>query len=361
MSPLASPAPSGYKPDSLPPSPVWLRGCGRLGGHVQTIWTALYAQTYQGTPPIYRRERWTTPDYDFIDVDWLDTPQLQPSPLAPFPASTSKSLTHLPLMVLFHGLEGSSQSPYALAMAHWCQQNGWAYAVPHFRSCSGSINRAPRLYHMGDYKEADWILKRIRQIHTGPIAAIGVSLGGNVLLRWAIETATQAAQSVSAIACICAPLDLNINAQQMDNGFCKWVYTNIFLRTMRQKAKYKIKQYPGLFDIHAVLKARTFAQFDEALTAPLHGFKGCVDYWTRSSIEHTSLHRIQIPALLLNPLNDPFIPAYSLPPPQSSHINSYLSFLRPHTGGHLGFASGRFPGSMEAFAASIGQYLQQHL
>ncbi|HEX5698429.1 MAG TPA: alpha/beta hydrolase, partial [Rhodoferax sp.] len=148
-------------------APWWLPG-----GHAQTIWPALRGRAGPLPVPPYRRERWPTPDGDFVDVDWLDA---QPGNAT------------APLLVLFHGLEGSSGSHYALALGHWAHAQGWGFAVPHFRGCSGEINRAPRAYHSGDFAEIGWILAALRARHTGPICAVGVSLGGNALLRWAQE------------------------------------------------------------------------------------------------------------------------------------------------------------------------------
>ena len=136
-----------------------------------------------------KRERWTTPDGDFIDVDQLAGAPSQP------------------LLVLFHGLEGSSASHYAQAFAAYAQQRQWSYAVPHFRGCSGELNLAPRAYHCGDHEEIGWILQRLRAKHAGPVLAMGVSLGGNALLRWAEELGQQAASVVRAVAAVSAPLD----------------------------------------------------------------------------------------------------------------------------------------------------------
>ena len=166
-------------------APWWLPG-----GNLQTIWSALYARTGLGPPPDYRRERWATPDTDFVDVDWmLGAPQTT-------------------LLVLFHGLEGSSASHYAHSFAVFAQQHQLSFAVPHFRGCSGELNWGPRAYHSGDHEEIDWILQRFRSMHAGPIIAVGVSLGGNALLRWAQEQGAQAARVVSAVAAVSSPIDL---------------------------------------------------------------------------------------------------------------------------------------------------------
>ncbi|MEO7937886.1 MAG: alpha/beta hydrolase, partial [Burkholderiaceae bacterium] len=143
-------------------APRWLPG-----GNLQTIWPALFARRFGAAAPRYRRERWATPDADFVDIDWLDG-------AAPAPAAMARQQT---LIVMFHGLEGSSASHYAQAFADFAEVRGAAFAVAHFRGCSGELNRAPRAYHSGDFQEIDWILRRFRLVHAGPIVAVGVSLG----------------------------------------------------------------------------------------------------------------------------------------------------------------------------------------
>ena len=174
-------------------APRWLHARGSVGGHLQTIWPALFSRRFQGPAPVYRRERWTTPDGDFIDVDH----------------ATHDSAPGAPVLVLFHGLEGSSDSAYAVAFADWAREQRLAYAVPHFRGCSGELNRAPRAYHSGDFVEIDWILKRFRaHFPDRPLLAVGVSLGGNALLRWAGEMGHTATATAQAVAAVCSPLDL---------------------------------------------------------------------------------------------------------------------------------------------------------
>jgi predicted alpha/beta-fold hydrolase len=149
-------------------APRWL-----IGGNAQTIWPALFSRRFDGPVPHFTRERWAAPDGDFIDVDWQE---------ASAPASESPPDAPPPLLVLFHGLEGSSASHYAQAFAHWARAHGWRFVVPHFRGCSGELNLAPRAYHSGDFEEIDWILRRVHRQHRGRVAAVGVSLGGNALL-----------------------------------------------------------------------------------------------------------------------------------------------------------------------------------
>lgn len=314
-------------------APWWLPG-----GNLQTIWPALFGRRTRGEPPHYRRERWTTPDADFLDVDWLLG--------APDGA---------PLVVLFHGLEGSSRSHYAEAFADECTRLSLAFAVPHFRGCSGELNRAPRAYHSGDHEEIGWILARMREHHAGPILAVGISLGGNALMRWAGEHGEAAAERVRAIASVCSPLDLAAGGHAIGRGFNRLVYTTMFLRSMKPKALRKWAQHPGLFDREALLAARDLYEFDNVFTAPLHGFAGTEDYWARASAKPV-LHRIRVPALALNARNDPFIPADSLPLPHE--VGPCVTLWQPAHGGHVGFPDGTLPpGDVLAMPRAVAEWL----
>lgn len=311
------------------------------GGNLQTIWPALYAKRFAGLAPRYRRERWTTPDDDFVDVDWLQDPQ-----------------EAAVLMVLFHGLEGSSSSHYAQAFADYCRARGYAYAVPHFRGCSGELNAGPRAYHSGDHEEIGWILARMRQRHTGPIVAVGISLGGNALLRWAQEMGSEATGVVDAVASVCSPIDLAASGRAIGQGFNRLVYTRMFLRTMKPKALKKLAQHPGLFDADALRAAPDLYAFDNVFTAPLHGFRNTDDYWARASAQ-PHLSRIQLPALVLNALNDPFVPAASLPTPRDA--GKWVTLWQPAQGGHVGFASGAPPGHVFTLPEAVGDWFALHL
>jgi uncharacterized protein len=315
-------------------APWWLPG-----GNVQTIWPALFCRRFHGPPPIYRRERWATPDADFIDVDWLGDA-----------AST-------PLLVLFHGLEGTSASHYARAFAHWARDNGWRFCVPHFRGCSGELNLAPRAYHSGDFEEIGWILQRLRTLHQGPMVAIGISLGGNALLRWAEEAGDSAAAITRAVAAVSSPIDLAASGRSIGRGFNRQVYTRMFLRTMKAKALRKLVQHPGLFSRERMLAARDLYQFDDVFTAPLHGFRDTDDYWARGSAQ-PHLHRIRIPALVLNARNDPFVPAASLPR-QAPSPN--VTLWQPEQGGHVGFPGGRWPGHVLALPDAVMGWMRQQI
>ncbi len=316
-------------------APLWLPG-----SHLQTIWPALYSRRVFGPRPQYRRERWPTPDADFIDVDWL------------------VGLEHNTLMVLFHGLEGSSRSHYAEAFADYARRSGVSYAVPHFRGCSGEPNRAPRAYHSGDFEEVGWILARFRRMHRGPIVAVGISLGGNALMRWAGEMGQAASQYVSAVASVCSPLDLVAGGRAIGQGFNRLVYTRMFLQTMKPKALAKLAQYPKLFDARALQAAYDLHAFDDIFTAPLHGFKNAEDYWARASAK-PNLHCIRVPALALNTRNDPFIPASSLP--LATEVGPCVTLWQPEEGGHVGFTKGLPPGHVQALPEAVGGWLLSKL
>jgi predicted alpha/beta-fold hydrolase len=332
-------------------APWWLRGQGPWGGNVQTIWPALFSKPHDLPGPAdvpYQRERWDTPDGDFIDVDRL------PAPAAPGAAAEQEH----PLLVLFHGLEGSSRSHYALAFAHWAQAQGWSYAVPHFRGCSGELNLGPRSYHSGDFAEIDWILRRLASSHRGPLVVVGISMGGNALLRWAQESGTEAGKVVKAVAAISSPIDLAAAGQAIGLGFNRQVYTRMFLKSMKPKALAKLTQFPGLFDGQALRASRDLYEFDNVFTAPLHGFKGTPDYWARCSAQ-PGLASITVPALVVNARNDPFIPGASLPTPQEA--GPRVTLWQPFEGGHVGFPSGPVPGHVTTLPQAVGPWLAQHL
>jgi predicted alpha/beta-fold hydrolase len=315
-------------------APWWLPG-----GNLQTIVAAKLARTYSGEPPVFLRERWDTPDGDFVDVDWL----------AP------KPFIGAPLWVMFHGLEGSSSSHYALACADYARQQDIGFAVAHFRGCSGELNRAPRAYHSGDYVEIAWVLERLRQAHTRPLYAVGISLGGNALLRWAQEAGQAARATAAAVCAVCAPLDLTACGLHISQGFNHLVYGRRFLRTMKPKALQKWDQFPGLFDREALLRARTVLDFDEVFTAPLHGFDGALDYWRRASAK-PHLGSLRLPSLVVHACNDPFIPRDSLP--TLNDIAADVQLWQPAQGGHVGFPSGTLPGHLGFLPQQVLRWFQ---
>ena len=321
----------------LDPAPIWLPG-----GQAQTVWPALFSRRHDpGQPIAYRRVRHTTPDGDFVDIDWLDGTPVRDG---------------AGLLVLFHGLEGSSRSHYALAFADWARHHGWACAVPHFRGCSGEMNLAPRAYHSGDHAEIGWMLDTVRRSHGGgPVVAVGVSLGGNALLRWAQEAGSQAGRIVRAVASVCSPIDLAAAGHAIGRGLNRHLYTPMFLRTMKPKALAKLAQHPGLFDADQLRQARDLYAFDNLFTAPLHGYRDTEDYWLRASAK-PRLAEICIPALVLNARNDPFVPADCLP--AANAVGRHVTLWQPDHGGHVGFASGAWPGDVRGLPRAVMGWLQ---
>lgn len=325
---------SDPRPDPQPyAAPWWLPGA-----QSQTIFPAL---RHPESAPAYARERWDALLHqghaDFIDVDWVNKAAL---------ADPGR-----PLLVLFHGLEGSSQSHYARAVMNAVARRGWVGAVPHFRGCSGEPNRAPRFYHSGDSAEIGWMLERFRREYGGandarrPFYAAGVSLGGNALLRFLGEQGS-AAGFVDATAAISAPLDLAAGGAALSQGF-NMVYTRMFLKTLKRKCEIKLQQFPGLFDAQAMRSSRDLYEFDNVVTAPLHGYRDTDDYWRRAS-SLPILGEIRVPTLVLNARNDPFQPARALPRPQSTDGkgNGWIGQVRieqPAHGGHVGFMRGALP------------------
>ncbi|HEY6722075.1 MAG TPA: alpha/beta fold hydrolase [Burkholderiales bacterium] len=309
-------------------APWWLPG-----GHLQT----LYGAAFGNSRVDWKRARWDTPDGDFIDVDRLP------------------GAAEAPLVVLFHGLEGGSSSHYAVALARELARRGWRGAVPHFRGCSGEPNRLPRAYHSGDAEEISWILRRLRgEARGAPLFAMGVSLGGNALLKWLGEDG-EAKGVVVAAAAVSAPVDLMAAGDALGRGF-NLVYTRAFLATMKKKGKSKLEHFPGLFDGEAMRRARTLRDFDEVVTAPLHGFRDTDDYWTRASAKPV-LGRIAVPTLLLNARNDPFLPEAALP--GRDEVSPAVCLEFPDEGGHASFVSAPFPGNLDWMPQRVAAFFQE--
>jgi hypothetical protein len=317
-------------------APWWLPG-----GNLQTIYAAKLARQHPRTCIQWARERWTSPDGDFIDVDWLTNPGVQKD---------------APLLVLFHGLEGSSSSHYAQAFAAEVQHRGWRLAMPHFRGCSGEMNLAPRAYHSGDHEEIGWLLSKFRKNHDAAMFAVGISLGGNALMRWAGEHGHAASGVIDGIASVCSPIDLTASGHAIDCGFNKRVYARMFLASMKPRALQKLQQFPGLFDPQALMRVDTLYGFDNVFTAPLHGFKDTDDYWRRASAK-PGLASVRVPALVLNARNDPFVPANSLP--NSEEVSDWVQLWQPEGGGHVGFTGGDFPGHLADMPKAVVEWLIQ--
>ena len=313
-------------------SPRWLPG-----GHLQTIVPYFFRRQ---PLPRYRRERIDTPDGDFLDLDWIDGQDDQP------------------LVVLFHGLEGSSRSHYARAMMNTVQVRGWRGVVAHWRGCSGEPNRLPRAYHSGDHAEAGWVLEMMRaRAQPAAMFAVGVSLGGSALLNWLGRAGEGARSLLLAAAAVSAPLSLRAGGEAIQRGF-NLVYTWNFMRTMRSKGIDKARRFPGQVDVRRIRRCRTLYDFDGAFTAPLHGFASADDYWDRGS-SLSWLRHITLPTLIINARNDPFMPLSELPAPLV--VSPAVTLELPEQGGHVGFLHGSWPGDSAWLPRRVLTYFEQYL
>ena len=352
------------------PVPWWLPE-----RQIQTLYGSLGVPTRRLS---FIRERVDTPDGDFLDIDW-SAPDLVAHPHKPkksesdaspsaIPATTlprldtlgdtaaarwmteddrtvlSKANQHTQALLLLHGLEGNSSSRYAQSIAQYFRARGWIIAVAHFRGCSGFSNHLARAYHSGDSQEISFILDSVKSM--APHAkwhAAGISLGGNALLKYLGEHAQQSSW-LSAAAGISVPLDLVAAGNHLsDNAFNRHIYCRHFLKTLKPKVMAKAQRFPGVIDVVRVSQARDLRDFDDAYTAPMHGFRNARDYWTQSSSKPWLKH-ITTPTLVLNARNDPFLPEPALPGPKDA--SRHVLLHQPATGGHAGFVTGMVPGNL---------------
>lgn len=312
-------------------APLWLPG-----GHAQTIWPYFLRRPNVAT----RREVVVTPDDDEWAFDWL----------------RGHAVADAPLVVLFHGLEGSSASHYVRWFLRALVARRWRAVVPHFRGCAGSPNRRPRAYHSGDYEEVESMLAAVRARvgATTRVYACGISLGGSALLNWLGRRGATAADSIAGAAAVCAPLDLMASGLAIDAGANR-IYARNFLQTLKPKALAMATRFPGTLDANRIRAARSMWSFDDAVTSRLHGFDGTADYWTRASSKPW-LAAIAIPTLVLNARNDPFVPAASLPTP--GEVAESVVLEQPSQGGHVGFLTGRPPGRLDWLPERVLEFFE---
>ncbi len=293
----------------------WIRG-----PHRQTVWNRLFRRQVEVTTT---RARWTTPDGDFLDLEFADGPVASPQ------------------LLVVHGLEGSSRRKYVRGLLALAVARGWRGVALNFRGCSGTLNRGPRLYHSGETGDLDWVIGELAKRDPGAsILPVGVSLGGNVLLKWLGEEGSAATDEVRAAVAISVPFDLAQSAQQMSRGAGR-LYTHFFLKTLKPKALAKARQFPGVLDEATIRRARNWKQYDDAATARLHGFRDADDYWAQSS-SMRYLDAIRRPTLLISAADDPFIPESCLPR-EIVERSAWLEAEFTERGGHAGFVSGSLP------------------
>jgi predicted alpha/beta-fold hydrolase len=311
------------------------------GPHLQTIW----GKFFRRLPALAtRRERWDTPDGDFVQLERLDAP----------PGA--------PRLVLLHGLEGAPRSHYAQGLFAEARRRGWAADLLIFRSCAGEPNRARRFYHSGETEDVDLVVRRIAAEHPGaPLVAAGVSLGGNVLLKWLGEQGARVPGELRAAAAVSVPYDLARGSRHIERGFSR-VYARQFLRTLKHKAAAKRERFPDLFAPDALDGVRTLWDFDDRVTAPVHGFASAADYYARSSAIHF-LGAVRVPTLLLSASDDPFLPGEVLHDVRRvAAANPQLTADFVAHGGHVGFVAGRLPWRAEYWAERrVADFLARHV
>jgi hypothetical protein len=292
------------------------------GPHLPTLWGKL-ARRMPALPTV--EERWHTPDDDWVAVHRLRAP------------------AGAPRVLIRHGLEGSARSHYARGLLAGAWRRGWEAAVLQFRSCGGALNDQPRFYHSGETSDLAFVVRRLITEAPGvPLGVVGVSLGGNVMLKWLGEQGDALPGEVRSAAAISVPFDLGRGARHIDRGFAR-VYQAHFLRSLRRKALAKLERYPGLFDGAALVRARSLEAFDDVVTSRVHGFAGADDYYTQSSAIRF-LHRIRRSTLLLSAIDDPFLPAAVLDEVREIVAANPLLHAEFHPrGGHVGFVGGAAP------------------
>ena len=289
------------------------------------------------------RERITTPDADFLDLDFA--PEISPD---------------APIVLLLHGLEGSAERGYAFAMYNELAKRGVNAVGLNFRSCSGEPNLTARFYHSGETEDIRFVLKELRRRHPRvPIGAVGFSLGGNALLKYLGEEADAGRKLVTAAAAVSVPYDLAAGGTYLENTSLGRLYTRVFVKPLIEKMEQKAHLLPANCDVERARKARSFREFDDAVTAPLHGFVDAQDYYARSSSAQF-LPRIDVPTLLLHAEDDPFLPPSSIPR-QAMAENPMITASIQKTGGHVGFICGT-PLQPTFWAESnAARFLAEHL
>lgn len=285
-----------------------------------------------------RRERWELPDGDFVDVDRMEGP------------------AGAPLLVALHGLEGDSSAHYVRGLLAQARRRGWRGLALNFRGCSGDMNRLVRSYHSGETSDLDELVRRVRR-EADRVVIAGASLGGNVLVKWLGEQGDAAPREIRAAAALSVPFDLALCAQTLDSrGFWRWVYRTRFLRSLKRKSIEKLAKFPGAADLERVRRARTLREFDDALTARVHGFAGADDYYAQSSSARF-VERVRVPLLLLSAEDDPFIPGRCIP----RVTNPAVTLEVWPRGGHLGFVEGPFWAPKFYAERRAVEFLAQHV
>ena len=303
-------------------APLFKPAPGLSNTHLQTLGATLLGRL---RPIKYYRETLCLPDDDFVDLDWMNKPY---------------SETSEPILIIFHGLEGSSQSHYVRELALYASERDWSVVIMNFRSCSGRLNKQPRLYHSGETADACYLINWLHQSYpAASLFAAGFSLGGNMLLKMAGEQGDESL--IKALVAVSAPIKLQESTQHMLSGLSRY-YQRYLLRALKRKALAKFKQhdYSLLIDLpeYRLMECKSIREFDELFTARIHGFDGATDYYQKNSA-YRFLNTITRPSLLIHAHDDPISPSSILP--DASQISTNISLDINQHGGHAGFLAGQ--------------------
>lgn len=309
----------------------------------QGIWRNRHVQTvlpnvlFRAPKVELRRERVELPDGDFIDVDWTTG-------------------TSGPIVIVLHGLEGSIRSRYACNIMRRIHQMGFRGALPYFRGCSGVPNRLPIGYHSGFTQDIEYFSGLLKQREPNtPLAAVGYSLGGNVLLKWLGES-PNASRLTTGVA-VSVPFDLAICSDAIGRGLSR-LYMWELMGRMRRSAMRKFSKIKAPIELPDIGKLRTFREFDDAMTAPLHGYKDAADYYARASSKPYLKH-IKVPTLVVHSEDDPFMTPAVVP--TEAELSPAVTFELTRKGGHVGFVDGPLLKPRRWVDQRITQHLQKHL
>lgn len=307
-------------------------------GHFETILPYLF-RTVKGITST--RERVDTPDGDFIDIDWIRVPG-------------SKKL-----LILSHGLEGKSDQAYILGMAKYFSQRGWNICAWNYRSCSGEINRLPRFYHSGDIADLDFVVNHALSIgEFESVSLVGFSLGGNVTLKYLGDRADILPSEIKSASVYSVPCHLSSSAKKIGEKVNK-IYEQNFLFTMKKKIIQKRRQGQLKdFDLKKILLAKTIIQYDNLVTAPLHGFLNAAHYYKEAS-SIFSIPKIQVPTQIVNALNDPILSPQCFPHEETSS-NPVVWLKTPSFGGHVGFMGLNFKNGYMSEQKAF-EFIESHL
>jgi uncharacterized protein len=309
--------------------------------HLRTLWGRVARRR---APIDARLERWETPDGDFVELHRVDAPEGRPR------------------LLVLHGLEGTNRSHYVPGVLAEARRRRWGADLLIFRSCGSEPNRLPRFYHSGETGDLALVVERVTREHPrSPLGLAGVSLGGNVLLKWLGERGDDLPPQVRAAAAVSVPFDLARGSRHIGRGFAR-VYQRHFLRSLKRKAREKLARFPDLVSREALDRARTMYEFDDVVTAPVHGFADAEDYYTCSSAIRW-IGSIRRPTLLLSSVDDPFLPSEVLDEVRRiADDNSSLHLEFVERGGHVGFVEGGVPWRARYYAEwRVADFLAPYL